>query len=109
MEYAALKDICLTIPEGQFIGLIGHTGSGKSTLVQHLNGLIAPTTGSVYYNGADIHDTDYNKKELRSRVGLVFQYRSISYLKSMCFPTCVLVRRIWDWTRRKWSFGPMRL
>lgn len=74
MEYAALKDICLTIPEGQFIGLIGHTGSGKSTLVQHLNGLIAPTSGSVYYNGADIHDTDYNKKELRSRVGLVFQY-----------------------------------
>ncbi len=90
MEYAALKDICLTIPEGQFIGLIGHTGSGKSTLVQHLNGLIAPTSGSVYYNGADIHDTDYNKKELRSRVGLVFQYPEhqlfeIDVFSDVCF------------------------
>ncbi len=74
MAYAALEDINLVIPEGQFIGLIGHTGSGKSTLVQHLNGLLAPTSGNIYYNGADIHDTDYNKKELRSKVGLVFQY-----------------------------------
>ena len=74
MEFAALKDINLVIPDGQFIGLIGHTGSGKSTLVQHLNGLLAPTRGNIYYNGADIHDSDYNKKELRSKVGLVFQY-----------------------------------
>lgn len=74
MEYAALKEVCLTIPDGQFIGLIGHTGSGKSTLVQHLNGLLAPTSGNVYYNGADIHESDYNRKELRSKVGLVFQY-----------------------------------
>lgn len=74
MEFAALKDISLTIPDGQFIGLIGHTGSGKSTLVQHLNGLLAPTGGNIYYNGADIHDNDFNKKELRSKVGLVFQY-----------------------------------
>lgn len=74
MEFAALKDINLTIPDGQFIGLIGHTGSGKSTLVQHLNGLLAPTSGNIYYNGADIHDDDFNKKELRSKVGLVFQY-----------------------------------
>ena len=74
MEYAALKDVCLTIPDGQFIGLIGHTGSGNSTLVQHLNGLLAPTSGNVYYNGADIHDSNYNRKELRSKVGLVFQY-----------------------------------
>lgn len=74
MEFAALKDINLVIPDGQFIGLIGHTGSGKSTLVQHLNGLLAPTSGNIFYNGADIHDSDYNKKELRSKVGLVFQY-----------------------------------
>lgn len=74
MEFAALKDINLVIPDGQFIGLIGHTGSGKSTLVQHLNGLLAPTSGNIYYNGADIHDSDFNKKELRSKVGLVFQY-----------------------------------
>lgn len=74
MEFAALKDINLVIPDGQFIGLIGHTGSGKSTLVQHLNGLLVPTGGNIYYNGADIHDNDFNKKELRSKVGLVFQY-----------------------------------
>lgn len=74
MESYALKDVSLQIPDGQFVGLIGHTGSGKSTLVQHLNGLLAPTTGNVYFNGRDIHDEDYNKKELRSKVGLVFQY-----------------------------------
>lgn len=70
----ALKDINLVIPDGQFIGLIGHTGSGKSTLVQHLNGLIKPTGGSIYFNGEDIHADDYDKKKLRSKVGLVFQY-----------------------------------
>ena len=70
----ALNDINLVIPDGQFIGLIGHTGSGKSTLVQHLNGLIQPTEGAIYYNGKDINDSDFNKKELRSKVGLVFQY-----------------------------------
>lgn len=70
----ALKDVSLVIPDGEFIGLIGHTGSGKSTLVQHLNGLIKPTGGSIYFNGEDIHAADYNKKKLRSKVGLVFQY-----------------------------------
>ena len=74
MAACALKDVCLTIPDGQFVGLIGHTGSGKSTLVQHLNGLLAPTSRNIYYNGKDIHDEDFNKKELRSKVGLVFQY-----------------------------------
>ncbi len=90
MEYAALKDINLVIPEGQFIGLIGHTGSGKSTLVQHLNGLLAPTRGSIYYNGQDIHESGYNKKELRSKVGLVFQYPEhqlfeIDVFSDVCF------------------------
>lgn len=70
----ALDDINLVIPDGQFIGLIGHTGSGKSTLVQHLNGLLKATSGHIYFNGQDIDDDDYNKKELRSKVGLVFQY-----------------------------------
>lgn len=70
----ALDDVCLNIEDGQFIGLIGHTGSGKSTLVQHLNGLIKPTSGNIYYNGADIHDDDFNRKALRGNVGLVFQY-----------------------------------
>ncbi|MBD5541067.1 MAG: energy-coupling factor transporter ATPase [Lachnospiraceae bacterium] len=74
MEVAALKDVNLVIPDGQFIGLIGHTGSGKSTLVQHLNGLMKPTGGEVYFDGQDIADEDYDKKKLRSDVGLVFQY-----------------------------------
>ena len=70
----ALNDVSLVIPDGQFIGLIGHTGSGKSTLVQHLNGLLVPTSGHIYYNGEDIHDRDFSKKKLRGKVGLVFQY-----------------------------------
>ncbi|MEZ3426440.1 MAG: energy-coupling factor transporter ATPase [Lachnospiraceae bacterium] len=70
----ALDDISLVIPDGQFIGLIGHTGSGKSTLVQHLNGLLRATSGNIYFNGQDIDDEDFHKKELRSKVGLVFQY-----------------------------------
>lgn len=70
----ALDDVCLQIPDGQFIGIIGHTGSGKSTLVQHLNGLMKATSGSIYFNGADIYDADYDMKGLRSKVGLVFQY-----------------------------------
>ncbi len=74
METKALKDINLVIEEGEFIGLIGHTGSGKSTLVQHLNGLIKPTSGEIYYNGQDIFDSDLKMKDLRSKVGLVFQY-----------------------------------
>lgn len=74
MEVAALKDVNLTLEDGQFIGLIGHTGSGKSTLVQHLNGLMKPTEGEIYFNGEDISDSDFDKKKLRSKVGLVFQY-----------------------------------
>ena len=74
LAVAALKDVCISIEDGQFIGLIGHTGSGKSTLVQHLNGLLKATDGAIYYNGKNIYDKDYNMKELRSKVGLVFQY-----------------------------------
>ncbi len=74
MASAALSDVSLVIPDGEFIGLIGHTGSGKSTLVQHLNGLLKPDSGNIYYNGEDIHDDDYDRKKLRSKVGLVFQY-----------------------------------
>lgn len=72
--HKALDDVCLSIPDGQFIGVIGHTGSGKSTLVQHLNGLMKATEGHIYYNGQDIYDKDFNMRELRSNVGLVFQY-----------------------------------
>ncbi|MBR3635281.1 MAG: energy-coupling factor transporter ATPase [Lachnospiraceae bacterium] len=70
----ALSDISFKIDDGEFVGLIGHTGSGKSTLVQHMNGLMKPTKGEVYFDGKDISDKDYPIKELRSSVGLVFQY-----------------------------------
>lgn len=70
----ALDDVCLQIPDGQFVGIIGHTGSGKSTLVQHLNGLLKATSGHIYFNGEDIDEKEYDKKRLRSKVGLVFQY-----------------------------------
>ena len=86
----ALNDINLVIPDNQFIGLIGHTGSGKSTLVQHLNGLLKPTSGAIYFNGEDIHDSDFDKKKLRSKVGLVFQYPEhqlfeIDVFSDVCF------------------------
>ena len=73
-ETTALKNINLTIEKGQLIGIIGHTGSGKSTLVQHLNGLLKPTSGIIYYKGQDIYEKGYDRKELRGKVGLVFQY-----------------------------------
>ena len=73
-EVQALKDITVTIPDGQFIGMIGHTGSGKSTLIQHLNALIRPTGGTILYNGEDIWAEDFDRRALRSEVGLVFQY-----------------------------------
>ena len=73
-EVHALKNISLKINDGEFIGIIGHTGSGKSTLIQHLNGLMQATSGHIYYNGEDNDDPDFNKKNLRSKVGLVFQY-----------------------------------
>lgn len=73
-EVSALKNINLKIEDGQFIGIIGHTGSGKSTLIQHMNGLMRATSGSIYFNGRDIYEEDFNMKELRTKVGLVFQY-----------------------------------
>ncbi len=73
-EQYALKDVSFEIPDGQFVGLIGHTGSGKSTLIQHLNGLLKATSGTIYYNGENIYAEGYSMKKLRTRVGLVFQY-----------------------------------
>lgn len=73
-EKVALYGINLKIEDGEMIGLIGHTGSGKSTLIQHLNGLLVPTSGGVYYNGEDINEKDYSKKQLRGKVAIVFQY-----------------------------------
>lgn len=74
-EKKAMFDVNLYIPKGQFVGLIGHTGSGKSTLIQHLNGLIKPTSGTIYINGKDIHNKqEVSIKDIRQQVGLVFQY-----------------------------------
>ena len=73
-EVRALDHVNLGIEEGQFIGIIGHTGSGKSTLIQHMNGLMKPTEGQVLYEGEDIWGEKYNLKNLRTSVGLVFQY-----------------------------------
>lgn len=74
MEVTALQDINVELPDGQFIGLIGHTGSGKSTFVQLLNGLLLPTKGTVYFDGEDISGENYDRRGLRANVGLVFQY-----------------------------------
>lgn len=73
-EIHALNDINLEIPDGDFTAIIGHTGSGKSTLIQHLNGLIKPTSGKIIINGIDITDPKTKMKEIRQKVGLVFQY-----------------------------------
>lgn len=81
-EKVALHDVNIKIEQGEMIGLIGHTGSGKSTLIQHLNGLLKPTSGSVFYDGKDINDSDFSKKKLRSKVGLVFQYPEYQLFES---------------------------
>lgn len=86
----ALDDVSLQIEEGQFVGLIGHTGSGKSTLVQMFNGLLKPTAGNVYFQGKDIHDPEYDRRALRGKVGLVFQYPEhqlfeVTVFKDVCY------------------------
>ena len=73
-QSTAIRNVNLTIEQGEFLALIGHTGSGKSTLAQHINGLLKPTAGRVLIDGKDIHDKSFDKKEVRRRVGLVFQY-----------------------------------
>ena len=73
-EMHALDHVSLEIPQGQFVGIIGHTGSGKSTLIQHFNGLMQPTSGRILYNGEDIWQEGYSLRNLRFHVGLVFQY-----------------------------------
>ncbi len=73
-EKRALNDISLEIGQGQFVGIIGHTGSGKSTLIQHLNGLMKATSGDILYDGQSIYAEGYDMRKLRSQVGLVFQY-----------------------------------
>ena len=73
-EKMALKNVSFHIRDGEFIGIIGHTGSGKSTLIQHMNGLLKCTGGNIYYDGKDISDREYDRKTLRQNVGIMFQY-----------------------------------
>lgn len=87
---SALKDVNLAIGKGEFIAIIGHTGSGKSTLIQQMNGLLQPTQGTIYYKGQDIYDKGFNRTNLREKVGLVFQYPEYqlfaeTVLKDVCF------------------------
>ncbi|RGO25576.1 energy-coupling factor transporter ATPase [Dorea sp. OM02-2LB] len=89
-EKAALDDVSLEIPQGSFVGIIGHTGSGKSTLIQHMNGLLKATEGALYYEGEKIYQVGYNMKKLRTQVGLVFQYPEhqlfeVDVLTDVCF------------------------
>ena len=86
----ALRDVSFDIPDGQFVGLIGHTGSGKSTLIQHLNGLIRATGGKLFVDGENIYEKGYNMRSLRTKVGLVFQYPEhqlfeIDVFQDVCF------------------------
>lgn len=73
-QHVALDDVSFTIDDGEFVGIIGHTGSGKSTLIQHLNGLLKPTSGKIYIDDVDISSKDVELKYIRQKVGLVFQY-----------------------------------
>ena len=89
-EHHALKGVSLEIPQGQFVGIIGHTGSGKSTLIQHLNGLMKATSGKLLYEGQNIYEDGYDMKKLRTQVGLVFQYPEyqlfeVDVLSDVCF------------------------
>ena len=89
-EKHALKDASCVIEKGEFIGLIGHTGSGKSTLIQHLNGIIKATSGNIFFDGEYIYDKDYDMRKLRNKVGLVFQYPEhqlfeTDIFKDVCF------------------------
>ena len=90
LESVALKDISFEIENGSFVGIIGHTGSGKSTLIQHLNGLIKASSGKIYFNDKDIYADDYKLKEHRQKVGLVFQYPEhqlfeVDVISDVCF------------------------
>ena len=100
----ALDDVNLEIPDGQFIGLIGHTGSGKSTLVQHLNGLLKPSEGTILFNGENIWAQDYSRKTLRSKVGLVFQYPEHQLFETDVFAdVCYGPQKTSGWSRGRSS------
>lgn len=100
-ERYALKDINIEIGRGEFIGVIGHTGSGKSTLMQLLNGLLSPSGGIILFDGQDISDKDFDKKMLRSRVGMVFQYPEYQLFETTVFADVCFGPRNLGWDRKK--------
>jgi len=101
MRTVALEDVCMTVEDGEFLGIIGHTGSGKSTLVQHLNGLLKPTSGQVLVDGEDLNGEHVNRRILRQRIGLVFNIRNISFLKKQLRKISLSVRRTRACRKRK--------
>ena len=98
MSKAALDDVNLEINDGEFIGLIGHTGSGKSTLIQHLNALMKPTSGHIYLDGEDINADKSKLKSVRQRVGVVFQYPEHQLFEMTVFKDEKrhLIRLVWE-------------
>mgnify|MGYP000358633654 CR=1 FL=1 len=100
-EKRALNDISLEIGQGQFVGIIGHTGSGKSTLIQHLNGLMKATSGDILYDGQSIYAEGYDMRKLRSQVGLVFQYPEHQLFEVDVISDVVSARRIRDCRRKR--------
>ena len=104
-EQQALKDVNFKVEDGEFIGLIGHTGSGKSTLIQHLNGLIKASSGDILYHGESIYRDGYSMKELRSKVGWSSSIRNISCSRRTFSRTSALARRIWGFPGRRQRAG----
>ena len=84
-QKTAIENISLSIPSGQFVGLLGHTGSGKSTFVQHLNALLKPTSGAVYVDGEDINKDKKTRRAVKNKVGLVFQYPEYQLFEETVF------------------------
>jgi len=84
-ERVAIHDMNFTLEKGEYLGIIGATGSGKSTLLQHLNGLLKPTSGTVFYDGVDIHESKKHTKDIRTKVGLVFQYPEYQLFEATVF------------------------
>ncbi|MBR3300912.1 MAG: energy-coupling factor transporter ATPase [Clostridia bacterium] len=84
-RFAAIEDVSFSVEEGEIVGIIGHTGSGKTTLVEHLNGLLKPTSGTVFLEGKDIFENKKNMKYIRSQIGLVFQYPEYQLFEETVF------------------------
>ena len=107
---SAVDGVSLEIMEGEFLGIIGHTGSGKSTLIQHLNGLLRPTSGTIYLGDKDIWADPKEIREVRFQVGLVFQYPEYQLFEETVYKDISgfgMPQRLWAWTRGCWTSPPL--